>query len=264
MLDQKKLDSLLAGCRFWEKVQCFETVDSTNLIVKDWAQQGAEEGRSAVAEEQTAGRGRRGRSWISPPGEKLYFSILLRPQVEASRMAMITLLMAIAVTQSVRELHLDAKIKWPNDVVVNGKKICGILTEMYPSADGSFFLVIGTGINVNQKEFPEEVKKTADSLALELGTDVDREVLLASVLRHFLDCYDSFLETMDLSGQKELYESFLVNKGRVVEVLDPKGKWQGTAIGIEKTGELLVQRKDSSVEAVYAGEVSVRGIYGYV
>ena len=159
---------------------------------------------------------------------------------------------------------LDVGIKWPNDVVINGKKICGILTEMYQSAAGSFFLVIGTGINVNQKEFPEEVKKTADSLALELGTDVDREVLLASVLRHFWDCYDSFLETMDLSGQKELYESFLVNKGRVVEVLDPKGEWQGTAIGIEKTGELLVRRKDGSVEAVYAGEVSVRGIYGYV
>ena len=167
MLDQKKLDSLLTGCRFWEKVQCFETVDSTNLIVKDWARQGAEEGRCAVAEAQTAGRGRRGRSWISPPGENLYFSILLRPQAEASHVAMITLLMAIAVTQSVRELHLDAKIKWPNDVVVNGKKICGILTEMYQSAAGSFFLVIGTGINVNQKSFPEEVKKTAGSLALE-------------------------------------------------------------------------------------------------
>ena len=201
-------------------------MDSTNLIVKDWARQGAEEGRYAVAEEQTAGRGRRGRSWISPPGENLYFSILLRPQAEASHVAMITLLMAIAVTQGVRELHLDAKIKWPNDVVINGKKICGILTEMYQSAAGSFFLV--------------------------------------SVLRHFSDCYDSFLETMDLSGQKELYESFLVNKGRVVEVLDPKGEWQGTAIGIEKTGELLVQREDGSVEAVYAGEVSVRGIYGYV
>lgn len=159
MLDQKKLDSLLTGCRFWEKVQCFETVDSTNLIVKDWARQGAEEGRCAVAEAQTAGRGRRGRSWISPPGENLYFSILLRPQAEASHVAMITLLMAIAVTQGVRELHLDAKIKWPNDVVINGKKICGILTEMYQSAAGSFFLVIGTGINVNQKEFPEEVKK---------------------------------------------------------------------------------------------------------
>lgn len=102
MLDQKKLDSLLTGCRFWEKVQCFETVDSTNLIVKDWARQGAEEGRCAVAEAQTAGRGRRGRSWISPPGENLYFSILLRPQAEASHVAMITLLMAIAVTQSVR------------------------------------------------------------------------------------------------------------------------------------------------------------------
>ena len=99
MLDQKKLDSLLAGCRFWEKVQCFETVDSTNLIVKDWARQGAEEGRYAGAEEQTAGRGRRGRSWISPPGENLYFSILLRPQAEASHVAMITLLMAISVTQ---------------------------------------------------------------------------------------------------------------------------------------------------------------------
>ena len=264
MLDQKRLDSLLTGCRFQEKVQCFETVDSTNRIIKDWAQQGAAEATSAVAEAQTAGRGRRGRSWISPPGENLYFSILLRPQAEASHVAMITLLMAVAVTQGVRELGLDAKIKWPNDVVVNGKKICGILTEMYQSADGSFFLVIGTGINVNQKEFPEEVKKTAGSLALEAGADVDREELLASVLKHFSDCYDSFLETMDLSGLKELYESFLVNKDRVVEVLDPRGAWKGTAVGIEKTGELLVQKEDGSVEAVYAGEVSVRGIYGYV
>ena len=207
---------------------------------------------------------RRNRRQDAAEGEEAGFPRPEKICISAFYCAMITLLMAIAVTQSVRELHLDAKIKWPNDVVVNGKKICGILTEMYPSADGSFFLVIGTGINVNQKEFPEEVKKTADSLALELGTDVDREVLLASVLRHFLDCYDSFLETMDLSGQKELYESFLVNKGRVVEVLDPKGEWQGTAIGIEKTGELLVRREDGSVEAVYAGEVSVRGIYGYV
>ena len=264
MLDQKKLDSLLTGCRFWEKVQCFETVDSTNLIVKDWARQGAEEGRCAVAEAQTAGRGRRGRSWISPPGENLYFSIFAAPTGGS-----VSCGDDYTADGDRRNAERTGASSGCEDQMAErrGNK----RKENLRNFDGDvsvcsrqLFPCDRDGINVNQKEFPEEVKKTADSLALELGADVDREVLLASVLRHFLDCYDSFLETMDLSGQKELYESFLVNKGRVVEVLDPKGEWQGTAIGIEKTGELLVQRKDGSVEAVYAGEVSVRGIYGYV
>ena len=240
-----------------------EEVDSTNDYLKR-EYKNLPTQVCVTAKHQTKGRGRKGHVWESHANENLIMSFLFKDFHKIEDAWKMTQLATCSVVGLLDRNRIKATIKWPNDIVINGKKICGILTEMYPSADGSFFLVIGTGINVNQKEFPEEVKKTADSLALELGTDVDREVLLASVLRHFLDCYDSFLETMDLRGQKELYESFLVNKGRVVEVLDPKGEWQGTAIGIEKTGELLVQRKDSSVEAVYAGEVSVRGIYGYV
>ena len=254
-----------------------EEIDSTNLEVIRRAKTGAPEGTLVQAERQISGRGRRGRAWESPAGSNLYMTLLLRPDVTMEQASVLTLIMALACQEGIKEATgLDCQIKWPNDLVLHKKKVVGILTEAamleqdeaFPEGETQkehpYALACGVGINVNQKEFPEEVKKTADSLALELGTDVDREVLLASVLRHFLDCYDSFLETMDLRGQKELYESFLVNKGRVVEVLDPKGEWQGTAIGIEKTGELLVQRKDGSVEAVYAGEVSVRGIYGYV
>ena len=135
---------------------------------------------------------------------------------------MITLLMAIAVTQGVRELHLDAKIKWPNDVVINGKKICGILTEMYQSAAGSFFPCDRDGNQRQSEGISGRGKKTAGSLALELGADVDREVLLASVLRHFLDCYDSFLETMDLSGQKSFTRAFLSTKDALWRYWIPK------------------------------------------
>ena len=244
------------------KIVRLDEVDSTNLYAKSLI--GEEEELAVIALRQTGGRGTKGRQFVSEAGGVYLTRLNFPVNFPASQAFSIMASASVAVCKTVEKFGLSAGIKWPNDVVINGKKICGILTEMYQSAAGSFFLVIGTGINVNQKEFPEEVKKTASSLALELGADVDREVLLASVLRHFSDCYDSFLETMDLSGQKELYESFLVNKGRVVEVLDPKGEWQGTAIGIEKTGELLVQREDGSVEAVYAGEVSVRGIYGYV
>lgn len=266
--EQPETGRLKADCRFY-RIDCRETVDSTNTLIREAAQAGAAEGLVITAEEQIAGRGRRGRSWDSPAGSNLYFSVLLRPDVDCAKAHMLTLPMALAVAESVRSLGQEARIKWPNDVVTGAKKICGILTELYFDMEQEkrghgYYVVVGTGINVNQAHFAEEISERATSLFLEMGQEADRERLLAEVLERFLRYYEIFLKTEDLGGLQKEYEALLANRGRQVEVLDPAGAWKGTALGIQKTGELLVRREDGAVEAVFAGEVSVRGIYGYV
>lgn len=265
-IDETKLSALLKNCGFGHPLFYQELTDSTNLEICRARQDGMGEGTAALAETQTAGRGRRGRSWASPPGENLYFSLLLTPKLDPSRASMVTLLMAMAVADGVRSFASDVKIKWPNDVVINGKKICGILTELR-FEPGGYYVVIGTGINVNQMEFPEEIAATATSLKRErllAAEDIDREALLAAVLKSFECYYKKFCADGDLSGLRMEYEGMLANRNAHVRVLDPKGEWEGLALGINDTGELLVQHTDGTLEAVYAGEVSVRGIYGYV
>ena len=237
---------------------------STNIDAKAAAEEGAPEGTLVVTERQDAGRGRRGRGWFSPEGCNLYFTILLRPGCAPDQACTLTLVMALAVAQAVRELGLDAGIKWPNDVVIAGKKVCGILTEMSAEPDFIHYVVIGTGVNVNQEAFPEEIAGTATSLRIEKGERIARAGLLASVMTHFESAYEAFCATWDLSGLAADYESLLLNKDRPVRVLDPKGNFEGTARGINEKGELLVERQDGRLEYVYAGEFSVRGVYGYV
>lgn len=243
---------------------CKEETDSTNTDVKQAALSGQEEGYTVLAEKQTAGKGRRGRVWTSPSGTNLYFSILLKPEIAVDKASMVTLLMGMAAAGAIESIGLPAKIKWPNDVVVNGKKVCGILTEMNFLDDGSYAVTVGTGINVNQEQFPEEIRKTATSLKLEKGAFLEREELLTEVLCRFWEVYSRFKKDGNFAELREEYEKLLVNRGRAVEVLDPKGAWRGIAEGINDTGELMVRHEDGRLEAVYAGEVSVRGIYGYV
>ncbi len=178
---------------------------------------------------------------------------------------MITLVMALSVAQAVSETAgLTAKIKWPNDVVVNKKKVVGILTELTMETDYIQYLVCGVGINVNQMSFPETIAQTATSLYLEGGRQVNRAGLIEKVMERFEENYEIFLRTEDMSGLTEPYNRLLVNKEERVRVLDPKGEYDGLSHGINKMGELIVEKQDGSVENVYAGEVSVRGIYGYV
>ena len=163
-----------------------------------------------------------------------------------------------------RALGVDTKIKWPNDAVLNGKKLCGILTEMSAQIDYINYVVIGTGINVNQMEFPEEIAEIATSLAIETGHPVNRAKVVAAVLEAFEEDYEKFLEAGDLSGLKEAYEAVLANKNQPVRVLDPKEPFEGVALGITPTGELRVQKEDGTIAEVHSGEVSVRGLYSYV
>ncbi|MCB5435071.1 biotin--[acetyl-CoA-carboxylase] ligase [Blautia faecis] len=237
--------------------------DSTNLWIKRLAKEGASEGTLALAEFQSAGRGRLGRSWEVPEGTSVMMSILLRPKFEPQYAPTLTLVMGMAVAKAVKSLGFDVSIKWPNDVVVSHKKICGILTEMGVRDGKIDYAVIGVGINVNIKEFPEEMADKATSLYLESGREFDRSQIPGLVMEAFEEYYEKFAATCDLSGLKEEYESILANYNQPVRVL-AKEPYEGVARGITDGGELLVEKTDGTIVAVSAGEVSVRGLYSYV
>lgn len=240
------------------------SIDSTNEEIKRKAAEGAAEGLVIAADMQTAGKGRRGRAWQSPAGKNLYFSILLRPEVKPDKASMVTLLMAVAVQKAAAAVSsTETLIKWPNDVIMHGKKITGILTEMYLKGEEIDFVVIGTGVNVKAQTFPEELVNASD-IETESGREISRKELLEVIVDEFFVLYEEYVKTGNLRFVKETYEKALVNKDREVLILDPAGEYCAVAEGIDEKGELLVRMADGTVRTVYAGEVSVRGIYGYV
>ena len=264
-----------------------EETGSTNADIIRLSDQGYPHGTLAVTSKQTAGKGRRGRTWISPPDVNVYMSILLLPDFRPETAPMLTLVMALAVYRACEELYGDKGglgtgqpgdigekcrfgIKWPNDIVVsaqggNWRKICGILTEMRLEEKEIRDIVIGTGLNVNQTQFPEEISETAGSLALALGHPVGRAELTAEVWKCFEEYYEAFTRAQSLAPLKEEYERALVNRGKTVRVLDPRSPYEGVALGISDEGELLVQPDgEAEVREVGTGEVSVRGVMGYV
>lgn len=242
-----------------------DQVDSTNNEIRRLAEAHASEGTLVVAGEQTAGKGRRGRSWVSPEGNGIWMSFLLRPKFPPECASMITLVAAMAVADGIREVtNTQTMIKWPNDIVADGKKICGILTEMSSEMESIQYVIVGIGINVGMTDFPEEIRETASSLELITGHHINRPKLIDAVLRGWEKYYRVFLETQDLKGLWQEYNQMLVNRNREVRVLAPKGEYEGVSRGITHTGELLVELSSGEIRKVMSGEVSVRGIYGYV
>lgn len=242
----------------------YEEIDSTNTQVRRLSIEGAGQGLVVTADKQTAGKGRRGRGWESPADENLYFSILLRPELLPEKAPMLTLLMAYSVAKVLQRKGQLVHIKWPNDLVMSKKKICGILTEMNLQGSQVEDIIIGVGINVNTVTFPKELQDKATSLRIETGSEVEREELLGQILQEFQEQYVCFLKEQDLSFIQKEYNRMLINRNRQVMVLEPGKEYRAEALGINEIGELLVKKDDGSIETVFAGEVSVRGIYGYV
>ena len=264
VLSEAEIASVLETKSLGRNLRFFDEIDSTNNELRRIAENGAPDGTLAIAEIQTAGKGRRGRAWTSPRGSGIWMSFLLRPDFAPEYASMLTLVTAMAVEKGIRQqTGLDCQIKWPNDIVLNGRKICGILTEMSTEEDSIRYVVVGIGINVNTKEFPEEISKTATSLAIETGHPVRRAPLVASILKAWEEYYETYKKTLDLSLLKEEYNARLVNLGREVKVLAPTGDYVGVSGGITDTGELIVE-VDGEKREVMSGEVSVRGVYGYV
>ena len=242
----------------------FDVTDSTNTQAKSLGEGDAPNGTLVVAGKQESGRGRRGRSFESPAGTGIFMTLLLRPEIEPQNASMLTLVSALAVAKGIEHMvDRPVQIKWPNDIVINGKKVCGILTEMSAQMDYVNYIVIGIGINVGNEEFPEEIKDVATSIYLESGKHVNRAMLIEKIWEEFEDYYELYEKTQDLSSLVKEYDSYLVNRGQKVRVLDSKEPYEGKAMGITDRGELIVDTWEAR-RLVSAGEVSVRGVYGYV
>lgn len=267
VMTREELSVQIGDATRWagQEIVCFTETDSTNVRARKLGENGAAHGTLVVAEQQTAGRGRRGRGWESPAGSSIYMSLLLRPEFLPNKAPMLTIVMAYSVATALREqTGLDFRIKWPNDIVLNGKKVVGILTEMSTEIEYINHVVIGVGINVNTEAFPEEICATATSIRLESGKTWRRAELIAAILRQFEVQYERFVKEEDLAYLREAYDAVLVNCNREVRILGEKDGYRAVALGIDDQGELLVRKEDGTVTSVYAGEVSVRGIYGYV
>lgn len=252
--------------KYWgQETMFFEEVDSTNNVAKKLAEEGAPHGRLIIAENQSAGKGRRGRNWSSPKGSGIWMTFILRPQINPQSASMLTLVTAMAVRKAVyAETGLETLIKWPNDIAAGGKKICGILTEMSAGLEWINYVVVGVGINANIESFPDEISGVATSLFLETGKKVDRSRMAAAFGNAFEEYYDKFLEEGNLKLLKDEYNSYLANFNNQVKILDGEGDYVGVSEGINDFGELLVTDGAGKEHVVRSGEVSVRGLYGYV
>jgi len=255
-----KLQEGLRTKRLGRSILFSREVDSTNEWAKELAMNGAYEGTVVMAETQTTGRGRLGREWVSPTGG-LWFSFILRPKLRPAEAVKLTFVAGLAVAKVLREMFgSKAETKWPNDVLVNGRKICGILTEMNTTGETVNFVVVGIGVNANfdvEKAFPEPLKKVATSLENELGRKIRLEGLFRGLLERLENLYELFM--------KEGFDSILEEwkdcagfLGCQVEVVSPNKKLSGLALDVDHDGALVVRLKDGTIRRVFVGDVSLR------
>lgn len=265
LMTEAEIKSLMHTDWVAKEVLYFDTIDSTNTKAQELAEKGYPSGTLVVADKQESGKGRRGRSWVSPSGTGIFMTLMIKPDINPNNASMLTLVAALAVAKAITSVTgEEALIKWPNDIVVNGKKVCGILTEMNAQFDYINHIVVGIGINVHNESFPEEISQMASSLLIEAGGKrFHRAQIIAETMSYFEQYYDIFLKTQDLSALVREYDELLVNRNKSVRVLDPKEPFDGKAMGITPKGELIVDTWESR-KLVSSGEVSVRGIYGYV
>lgn len=265
LMTEAEIKSLMHTEWVAKEVLYFDTIDSTNTKAQELAEKGYPSGTLVVADKQESGKGRRGRSWVSPSGTGIFMTLMIKPDINPNNASMLTLVAALAVAKAITSVTgEEALIKWPNDIVINSKKVCGILTEMNAQFDYINHIVVGIGINVHNESFPEEISQMASSLMIEAGGKrFHRAQIIAETMSYFEQYYDTFLKTQDLSALVREYDELLVNMNKAVRVLDPKEPFDGKAMGITPKGELIVDTWESR-KLVSSGEVSVRGIYGYV
>ncbi|WFA07739.1 biotin--[acetyl-CoA-carboxylase] ligase [Tissierella sp. Yu-01] len=243
----------------------YDSIDSTNKMAKDIAFEKGE-GVVIVSEEQLEGRGRLGRTWVSPKKKGIYFSIVLKPQLPPTKIAKLTLIGAAAVNLAFKEIGIESQIKWPNDIVINGKKVCGILTEMNSELNMINYVIIGIGINVNLKEneIPEDIKHKATSLKIESKGEIDRKRLFATILNKFEELYIPFNDDGDIVKTIEICRNNSAVIGKEILLVNGSTKSLGKALDINEAGELIVEFEDGKIESIFSGEISIRGLEGYI
>ena len=249
------LSAGLATKRVGRRIHAYAETDSTMDVAHRLAAAGEPEGSIVIAEAQGKGRGRLGRSWVSPPGTGIYLSLILRPELPMAELSKITLMTAVAVAKAVQgETGLRPEIKWPNDLLIGGKKIAGILSELNVQASGSRYVVIGIGLNVNTPA--ESLPEIATSLAQQAGAPVDRLRFARRLLAELDEAYVQFLEG-GMPAILDLWREFAGFLGSRIRVSVQGRMLEGQALDIDASGALLVRTETGRVESVSAGEVLV-------
>ncbi len=248
-----------------------DRIDSTNNYAKKIALEGCEEGTLVVADYQTCGRGRLGRDWNSPDKKGVWMSLVLRPDIPFEEVQIITLAASVAVVQALYDIaQIEAGIKWPNDIIINGKKVCGILVEMNMEIDRINFLVLGIGLNVNQQknDFSQELLDKAVSLKMHVEETLNtqkilkRNELIAAILLKFEEIYDK-VKSGAFEDIISEWKRYSVTLGKEVNITYKDEQYRGVAEDITKDGKLIVKCEDGNVKEVFSGEISVRGLLGY-
>jgi BirA family biotin operon repressor/biotin-[acetyl-CoA-carboxylase] ligase len=236
----------------------FDSVASTNDVARDLAASGSPEGTCILAREQKAGRGRQGRTWASPPGEGLYLSVILRPAIRAAQSPVLTLAAAVAVAETLKlNFEVTADIKWPNDVMASGRKICGILVESAIEGDRLQYAVMGIGVNVAQREFPDEISAVATSLAIETGRSLAQDEVLNPLLERLSIWYEiAMTQPSKVLARWEELSSYA--RGCAVRVESSDWSIEGVTRGLASTGALRVELANGEIREVFSGEVSLR------
>ena len=259
-LSAEKIKKNLTPLRVGSEILVFDALDSTNDLAKQYLEKDAAEGLVLIAESQTGGRGRMGRSWLSLPGVGLYLSVILKPKIQPQRMPQLPLLAGLATTLAVNEFtRRKTRLKWPNDVLLNGRKLCGILCEYYLASSGEAGVVVGIGINVNHspQDFPDDLKSSATSLLIETGNPVDRLALVRALIVNLDQQYTAFLD----NGEQAVIEKWLQNSdmaGKQITVTQGKSSTRGIALGLDPQGRLLMLSEKGVELAFDSGEVSLR------
>jgi BirA family biotin operon repressor/biotin-[acetyl-CoA-carboxylase] ligase len=247
----------LAGTPFAKRIHHFFKVDSTNRVALELGQQNEPHGALVIAEEQSAGRGRTGRAWISEKSSGIYMSILLRPQLTPAQAPALTLAAGLAARDAVAEQSgLDSDIRWPNDVLLNGKKVCGILTEMFAEPDRIRFVVVGVGLNVNHAKMPTAIAGIATSLRIETGRVHERVELLVRLLRRFESYYNQLCAEGPAPIVARFNEVSSFATGKRIRVTAAQETFLCTTAGLDPSGLLRVKRDDGRVETLLAADIS--------
>lgn len=265
ILTYEEIEEWLNTHHIGRKICYYETISSTNVEAKKIAPL-EEEGTVIVAEYQTAGRGRLGRNWQSPRGKGIWMSIILKPKVDPIYVAKVTLIGAAAVNLALKDIGIISYIKWPNDIIINDKKVCGILTEMSSELNRINYVIMGIGINVNldKEDFSKDISKVGTSLKIETGEKVYRKKLLAKVLNRFEELYVPFIKDGDLSQTIKICKENSALIGRKVRVICREEEKIGKVLNIDNNGKLVIEYDNGEVENLLSGEVSVRGLEGYI
>ncbi len=254
-LTELELSPLLSTRDIGCTLHVFDSLPSTNSHAFELARDGALHGEAVIAEQQTQGRGRRGRTWVSPPNKNLYLSVILRPNIEPARAPELTLVTAVALAETIRDAGARAFIKWPNDVLIDGQKVAGILTELSADTERVHFVVIGVGVNLNLEanDFPAELKGLATSLQLARGQHVPRALFTAALMTRLEACLYRWAEE-GFEPVRQMWKSLSSTIGSDVVVRSETSEIRGRAEDIDASGALLI-RQGATLERVLAGDV---------